>query len=189
VSNEQINNSDEADADRHWDIAFPVRRSIRYHNARQSFFENWHRFTSFASVLVSSAASVAFFSAYPKELTASMLFFVAALNAIELVVNTSKLALLHDSLKKQFISLEMNLLAGVDKLSEVDYIAACKARLAIENQEPPVLHYVNLQCHNEIIQSTPGFSKEDKKKAFVNITLWQKLSKNFVLGNPVENIV
>ena len=58
----------------------------------------------------------------------------------------------------------MSLLAGVNSLSKEDYLKACKLRLKIESQEPPVLHYLNLQCHNEIVEATHEYSKENKQE-------------------------
>lgn len=172
--------------DRYFYILFPVKRSIRYHMYRQNFYEFCYRGTVAVSLLLSSGAGIAIVNEMSNNVSMWLAFSVALFNAIDLVVDNRKMSTLHKQLRNEFINLELNYLAGKDSLSLKEYEEACKKRLKIELQEPPFKHYLNLQCHNEIVEGTSEdlLTKDDKKKHFKKLGFFQKLVMHFWSGDP-----
>lgn len=160
----------EFESERH-KLMFGVRRSIRYHSRRQGFFERLHIVTSFIALMFSSAATVALFGDDALGVAKWLAFIVTAAAAVDLVIGTAGKASTHAVLARRFIQLEMRLL---DATSEEDLTAAQRERLAIESDEPPVMHVVDMICHNEMLREM-GYDQSH----YAGIRWWHRLTANF----------
>lgn len=154
------------------DLLFGVRRSVRYHNRRRSFFDRLHTIASAMNVIFGSAA-VALVVGKLHEAAVISAAIVAALSAIDLVVGFSTKARLHNDLSKRFIRLEQRLLA-CRKPSRAELQDLNAARLEIEMDEPPALRVLDSICHNELVRAM-GAEEENFKK----IGLVQRLFAQF----------
>lgn len=134
---------------------FDVRRSVRYHDRRVSFFESFHRLVLFLAVIAGSAAIATFTAQFaqpwPQWLKLLPAALISVLAGLDLVVGTTQKARLHDRLKSRFIALErtMQLARSTDDVLN-EWIAE---RLMIEESEPPVLRILDTLCHNEMLRS------------------------------------
>lgn len=150
---------------------FDVRRSVRYHDLRQGFFERMHRTTNFLTVLM--AGSVLFELASPAPM-ASWLGGVsvasAVLAATDMVLNYSAKAQQHQSLKQRFIALEQAIVQG--DASDATWQAHQAQRLSIEHDEPPVYRALDALCYLQLCRADgaelPAYVKR--------LSLWQKLT-------------
>ncbi len=141
-------------------LQFDVRRSVRYHDRRVSFFEMGHKVVLFIA-LIGGSASIAAFTAefsldwpqWVKLLPAAIISVVAGL---DLVTGFSSKARIHDQLKQRFIALESRM-----HREETDGVLDewTVERLAIEADEPPVLRVLDTLCHNELLRSM-GYPKD-----------------------------
>lgn len=141
-------NRSQMDSDQ-YGLFFDVRRSIRYHDRRRSFFELMHRVTAALTILM--AGSILFdigkTGATAQWLVA--LSVVAALLAtFDMVVGYASKADLHRSLKVRFGELEMAIIAGGGSQSEWD--THHLKRLEIEQDEPPIYRALDLLCYIEV---------------------------------------
>lgn len=143
------------------DLLFDVRRSVRYHDRRVSFYEKFHKTVLFLA-LVSGSVSLAAFTAefasdwseWAKLLPAALISVFAGL---DLVVGSSSRARLHDRLKQRFIALEGRMQR--EKTNDTPGKWTVE-RLEIEADEPPVLRVLDTLCHNEILRSM-GYPPKD----------------------------
>jgi len=157
--------------DRWHELFFGIRRSIRYHIRRRKFYENWHLLTSAAGVVFGSAAVGSLLSSIDSYIALWSAGIVAILSPMDLVVGTSKKAWLHAELAKRFIELEKEI--GVE-MTEENYHRLCNARLDIEMEEPPVLHVLNMICHNELLRAM-GYGEKYK----MEIKWYQRCAAHF----------
>ena len=142
-------------------LQFDVRRSVRYHDRRVSFFEMCHKVVLFIA-LIGGSASIATFTAefasdwpqWSKLLPAAVISVFAGL---DLVAGSSNKARIHDGLKQRFIALESRM-----RREETDGVLNewTIERLAIETDEPPILRVLDTLCHNEMLRSM-GYSKDE----------------------------
>lgn len=132
-------------------LLFDIRRSIRYHNRRRAFFDRLDQMTNMLSVIFGSAAVYGVLEQQYKAVALIAAGLVTALSAINLVVGSSQRARAHAELARRFIGLEKHMVNSVhdDALA----LAAQSERLSIEAEEPPVLHVLNVLCHNEQMRS------------------------------------
>ena len=147
-------------------LFFDVRRSIRYHDRRRSFFELMHRITAVLTILM--AGSVLFDIGKPGS-TAMWLttisVFAALLATLDMVIGYSSKADLHRSLKVQFGKLEMSIISGGD--SEAEWNSHQIKRLEIELEEPPVYRALDLLCYNEIVKAD-GIQDKMHRVSYLN---------------------
>lgn len=131
-------------------LLFDVRRSIRYHDRRRSFFEFMHRITAVLTILM--AGSI-LFEIGKTGATASWLIglsiIAALLAALDMVVGYASKADLHRSLKVRFSKLEMAIIISSDNSAEWDSFH--NERLLIEQDEPPIYRALDTLCHNEVV--------------------------------------
>jgi hypothetical protein len=154
-------------------LLFGVRRSIRYHLRRRSFFETWNTLTQALAVIFGSAA----IGGALKEGYALLAIVAAALvtifSAVNLVVGTTRKARLHEELSKRFFALERELIEAGDY--DVAALAKFKGkRLEIEADEPPILKVLDCVCHNELLRAL-GYEREQ----FLSIGPVQRLLRHF----------
>ena len=152
------------------DLLFGVRRSIRYHNRRRGFFDRYHTVTNAVSVIFGSATIFAVLSAVDKRYALIAAALVTVFSVIDLVVGTSKMARLHESLARRFIDLEAAIVSiAVDKFTPDDLRKCTTERLQIEADEPPVLRGLDSLCHNELARAM-----EKPHEEFVHVAWYQR---------------
>lgn len=139
--------------DRHYEILFDIRRSVRYHDHRRRFYLNLRSAINFFTIIAGSAAVASAFAASGiQALQWVSGAFVAVLAAIDLVVGTVDKATLHTDLYRRFIRLEKRMLNPGSLTSEA-LTSIESEQLDIEMDEPPVYHALNRSCHNELLRS------------------------------------
>lgn len=149
------------------DLLFGVRRSIRYHNRRERFFDRLHKISTFLAALAGTA-TVASVLAQAGSLAITFAVAVAVFSVIDLVVGTAQQARLHNNLARRFFDLEKAIITCKDP-SE-DAIVNFKAqRLDIEANEPPPLKVLDSMCHNELLRAM-GYDES----RYVNIKWYQR---------------
>ena len=140
-------------------LLWGVRRSVRYHDRRQGFFERWHVLVMLMALLGGSTTIAAFGSNLLESWPPLLKFLPAALitvfSAADLAIGFAAKAALYGELKRRFIRLERELLPlGHDPDPPEDEINRLwQERLAIEADEPPVLFALNTICHNELLRA------------------------------------
>ncbi len=173
---DSVTKRDQKQLDDEWrKLLFGVRRSIRYHTRRRSFFDFFHRFTNAIGVIFGSATLFILLNKLEDQLSPAITAaLVTAFSTIDLVVGTASAARLHYDLSRQFIELEcqMELAAGpIDAQSLARFRAH---RLKIEGDEPPVLRVLDAMCHNELARAM-GY----EKKYFARIRFYQRWLAHF----------
>ena len=162
--------------DKQYGLLFDVRRSIRYHDRRRSFFEQLHQVTGGLTVLL--AGSVLFDIARPGDSPLWLLALsaiAAVLAAWDRVVGYAVKAGVHLSLKKRFSALEMVIVAGSSP--EESFDAHSLERLRIEQDEPPIYRALDLLCHNELLRAE-GFREGSADTHFSRINGFQRLTRH-----------
>lgn len=150
------------------ELLFSVRRSIRYHNRRRSFYDRFNLFVNAFSLIMGSATVYGTLKAQAQEVALIAAGLVSVFSAINLVIGSARQARLHHDLCKRFIALEKKISAATEpdaaKLAEWT-----SERLDIETEEPPVLHILNCMCHNELARAM-GYGPEH----FAKISFYQR---------------
>lgn len=163
--------------DKQYGLLFDVRRSVRYHDRRRSFFDQLHQFTGGLTVLL--AGSVLFDIARPGDSPAWLLalaVIAAVLSTWDMVVGYAARAGVHRDLKKRFASLEMAIVSG--GVSDEAFAAHGLERLRIEQDEPPIYRALDLLCHNELLRAE-GFREEcDGANHFSRVNGFQRLTRH-----------
>ena len=162
----------EEEKDRHYDLLFGVRRSIRYHNRRRQFFDRVGRLTDALSAISGSGTIIALLSKNFTECTVYLAGATAIFSAVNLVWDTKGNSRLHHDLARQFISIEKRL---IDPNITPEQINKAESdRLEIEAGEPPILRVLDLLCHNELIKAM-GLERE---KGY-DIKIWRAMFAHF----------
>ncbi|WP_413220141.1 hypothetical protein [Tritonibacter mobilis] len=137
-------------------LVFSLRRSSRYHRARERFFDSWARRISFFSVVTGTAAFTSVMADFGQAWSAGAALAVAVAQAVDLVASPSKNAKLHADLARRFIVLEQKALKVEFELSDRNVTQLQSERLDIELEEPPVLRWLNIKMHNEVNRAEHG---------------------------------
>jgi len=154
-------------------VFFGVRRSVRYHNRRTRFFDQFSKTTKFITALSGTAAFASFMSAAPTWLSFLLLGVVTISSILDLIVNSSQSARLHSDLAHRFFTLEKEIIGIADPTQ--DHLTDITAkRLDIEAEEPPPLKVLDCICHNELLRAM-GYGPSE----FVEISFLQRLTANF----------
>lgn len=134
---------------------FGVRRSVRYHQRRRSYFETINTTSVWLQVISGSSAVVAVAASLPGGAMA-LAGLAATLAALNLVVGTQRKATTHAGLALRFAQLERDMVPHEESESatEADAVAFKQRRVEIEQDEPPKRRAIDLLCHNELVQST-----------------------------------
>ena len=135
---------------------FGVRRSVRYHQRRQSYFEAWHTCIAALQVIFGSSAVAALLANSDTWVGVSLAAVPPLLAAVDLVFGTSRRATLHAALGRRFLHLEADMVpheADSSALSSEDLSRFRQRRLSIEADEPPKLRVVDLLSHNDLVRS------------------------------------
>ena len=154
-------------------VLFGVRRSVRYHNRRTRFFDQFSKATKFIAALSGTAAFASFMSAAPTWLSFCLLGVVTVSSTLDLIVGSARSARLHSDLARRFFTLEKEIIGIADPTP--DHVTAITAkRLDIEAEEPPPLKVLDCICHNELLRAM-GYDPSE----FVEISFLQRLTANF----------
>ncbi len=148
--------------DEYHELLFGVRRSIRYHNRRRSFFDSFNLTANAFSLILGSATVYGILQDQAQVIAMTSAALVSIFAAINLVIGSPTRARIHHDLSKRFISLEkkMSLCLDEDKEKLAEFRAE---RLDIEAEEPPALHVLNCICHNELARAM-GYGEEHLAK-------------------------
>ncbi len=141
-------------AQKYYHILFGVRRSVRYHQRRRSYFEFLHNCITLWHIMAGSSAMVFFFGQlghWGGGLAATS----ALLAAGSLALGIPRRMTWHATLSQKFSQLEHEMAPYED--ADIDQAIVPRfqqRRLEIEAEEPPKLRTIDLLCHNELVKST-----------------------------------
>jgi len=141
------------------ELLFCVRRSVRYHVRRRKFFERFNLAVQALAVIFGSATIYAVLGQLGEAWAIGAAAVVTVTSAVNLVVDTPRLARLHYDLARRFIELEREIV-GADAQDGAALRRWQAQRLEIETEEPPVLHVLNAICHNELARAM-GYPREE----------------------------
>lgn len=156
---------------------FHVRRSVKYHEHRQRFFEKVQNAAMLGSFVgsVSFIALVVYFSfAEEKGPSVVMLGVVPGLitamaTAFSLLSKAGEKSNLHNTLKTRFIRLRQEM--ERNRKCTGEQVAEWTAqRLDIEVDELPINRVVDAICHNAVVQSMGIEDSTD----YVRVTGWHR---------------
>lgn len=140
------------------DLLFDIRRSIRYHNCRRSFFESLQTVSQVCSVIFGSATFFAVLSSTGKTIPMVAAAVVTLLSTINIVIGPTKRAQLHTDLARRFIDLERAVIGSEEETTTKVSIFR-QQRLEIERDEPATLRCLDSICHNEQLRAD-GYGDE-----------------------------
>ncbi len=143
------------------DLFFGVQRSVRYHSRRTWFFDFWHRVTNGIGVIFGSAVIVTLLNEMGVNYTTAAAALVSVFFALDLVIETTARARLHDSLCRRFITLERQMVSEAKPITPPILAQHTDARLEIELDEPPVCQVLDILCRNELMIATGGYKRKD----------------------------
>ena len=150
--------------ERTYHLLFGIRRSVRYHQHRRRFYENWNALTVAAAAVLGTSAAGSLIGGLPDDLkwiAASASGVVGILAALDLAVGTARRADQHGELARRFIHLEQTF-AHDRSLDDEEFEAATNRRLEIEASEPSVLALLDAVCHYEILRSYGDRSEQPR---------------------------
>ena len=163
------------------DEMYHVRRSVKYHNHRQRFFENVLNLSLFLAFASGPAFVFLAMLAVEQPVVGSesnewIKYIPAVLTSVftgaALVARVSTKANLHNELKIEFIRLRQDMERRRGEATDENVVADWTAhRLAIETREPPINRVVDALCHNEVVQS---MGIKDKTE-YVRVLVWHRL--------------
>lgn len=153
------------------DLLFGIRRSIRYHNRRRSFYDRLHKFNTIIAVVGGSAVIATILGKLGASWPLAFSVVITISAAVDLALNSSQAARFHHDLSRKYFDIEKEMIAGQEP-SDQDLVAWTERRLTIEADEPPVLHVLNTICHNELCRAL-GYGNP------VNLSWLQRLFSNF----------
>lgn len=161
-------------------LLFSVRRSIRYHSRRESFFSRLHRTSSFINVILGTATVAAILNTtkniWPPSVSLTGAALITGFSALDLVLGFADRAKQHAEFRRRFISIESCMTGAANERKIEECI---KDRLVIEGTEPPKMFALDILCHNELMRAD-GYDLSDAEdvKHFRHVTLWQRLTAN-----------
>ena len=153
---------------------FHVRRSVKYHDRRNRFFENVLNGSMFVALIGGVAFIVlglGMFSAQEMEMTRLIPGIITSMaTAFALLSKSTMKSNLHNQLKARFIHLRQEMERNRDCTS--GQVAEWTAqRLAIEVEEPPINRIVDAMCHNEVTYSMG----HTEAQHYVRVRFWHRL--------------
>lgn len=152
----ELANDCAAPADERSGLVFAVRRSIRYHDRRQTHYDRLRRVTNFFATLLAGYVFIEVSGGTLPEWVKYVAAVGGLLSACDLVQGFATQADLHRNLKRRFLELEI----AIDG-SALTHQAACIERLRIESDEPPPFRALDLLCHNELC-AAEGYDRTEQ---------------------------
>ena len=159
-------------------LVMDIRRSIRYHDRRQGFYQAILGLSQFV-ILLFGTATIATFgakigSSLPEWVRLLPSVLASVLVAITLVFRISDKAWLHLDLKRDFIRLEQKIELIRTSWTPKGVSELQAERLGIEAREPKVLRVLDTLCHNEFLRSM-GYDQSQ----LVEVNVLQRLLAPF----------
>jgi hypothetical protein len=134
------------------EVSCNIKRSVRYHRAREQFYSFYAALITFTTLLAGSGVVIAILAALPPRFTLIAGAVVAVLQLIEVVAQLSYKARLHNSLASEFLALERIMARNPNQDQRL--LADLEADiLTIELREPPIKRYLDVLCHNQLAVS------------------------------------
>lgn len=133
-------------------FACDLQRSIRYHKARERFFQRWSDRAALLGLVSGTAVAVSILSGLPSWAGLSAAGLVALSQAASLIGAWSARARDHAGFAAEFAALERFATLGAP-LSTARLKELRGELLAIEAREPPVKRYLDLLCHNQVARA------------------------------------
>lgn len=136
------------------ELSFGVKRSVRYHAKRSSFFYKLNQLNSLATIVLASAVMSSMMEGvkvYDVSLSMMIGFVAFVLASIVIVFDATGQAQKHHDLSRRFIELEKAMLKA--NPNQDDYVAWTKERLSIEAEDPHTLKVLDVICHNELVRA------------------------------------
>ncbi|MDA8002316.1 MAG: hypothetical protein MPL62_13635 [Alphaproteobacteria bacterium] len=158
------------------DLLTDCERSMRYHHARERFFDGAHSFIQFLLFASSSTGGgvllLGEFSA--ESVSAVALGAVSLLALLSLVWNPSNKGKLHRSLYRKFTRLlgEVYANENPDNAARAEWTRTIHELYA---QEPPVFRALHAHCDNQIV-----IALDADRGHFVDLKFHQRLLRNFL---------
>jgi hypothetical protein len=166
------------------DLLFGVRMSIRYHKARQGFFNGWSKMFKFLSIISGLSVTANAIASGPPVLFIVAGVVVAVGQAAELVVGLDAKSHLHDDITKQFLILEADIVKALSSrdVDEGQYSAFVNERLTIERAEGQTLLWLSVSARNAQVIEQKGSNAPE----IINIPWHQKLLVNYIDVAPLK---
>ena len=164
-------NENEALLDREYALNFNLGRSIRYHKARQHFFDLLDKFTNVISIVFGSG-SVFALSQQNTNLAMWLGLTLTVLSALALVFGFAAKARDHFDFSKQYAVQERRLIK--EPLTEYLLDSVADEIRAIESNEPNVLRALNDLCWNDEAEAQ-GLPKEE----LIKVNWCRRLFRHF----------
>ena len=130
-----------------FECQYNISLAVHYHMRRQQFYEAYHRFTGVFSLILSTSAValIAGKTEYGLYLAAG----VAILQCIDLILDTRCKGDLHNGLRRDYPTVNNELIGYGDQLSNEDLISIGRKINTIEMGEPPTRKLLLEICHND----------------------------------------
>lgn len=155
-------------SNREWNLFFAVKRCIRYHQRRRSWFESCHHMTLLGVVFTTGGVAARLELVQPDTEGAQFIswglaLLSGALVTANIVFRFAERAAEHKGLAKRWRALEAAL-SPIGPLSDREYKRYVAQRLQIENDEPPVMRLLDALCHHELKKALyPEYSDDEVK--------------------------
>ncbi|MGR3464257.1 hypothetical protein [Limimaricola sp.] len=153
-----------------------IWRSVRYHRAREAFFQQWSSGIAFTSLLAATSAVTSLLANAPMAWSIAAGLAVAFAQAIELIGRPGEKARLHSGLAAEFSALE-RIATVSEELSPKEIREMRGDILNIESREPPIKRFLDLRCHNEVARAIGSDDIEP-------LSCWQRWFVHYHGGYP-----
>ena len=152
-------------------LSFRVRKSVAYHDHRRSHYIKLDAGVKILGLIIASAVFTDNFGGEDWAKWLGVVFILAS--SASLVLRFGFMGYLHDSLYKDFSSLQQKLVEmrppTARKLESLE-----SEIIAVESREPPIYPALNRYCHNQICRI------DDQKKFIKPLRFHHLLLKNVI---------
>lgn len=125
-------------------LRLSIEKSARYHEMRQGFLDACHEWVKVLTVILGSTAASTLLGT-STDIAAYSALLLTALNAVDIVVGTSRKSAAHARLRERFLELRAECLDQIDE----SRVVSIKRKMAmLDAQEPPIHETVNIQAYN-----------------------------------------
>lgn len=175
----------EAESKERGRLLFDIRRSMRYHDRRRTFFERMHQVTGVLTILLAGSVLFDLAGNGGHALWLNLIGVIAAVfAAADIIVGYASMANKHALFRRRFSDLDIALVNKTKSLEE-----CVNERKLIENDEGTVYRALDLLCYNEILIAE-GFrrSDPDDAKHFVSLEWYESLTANLWPWSDIADI-
>lgn len=146
-------------------VQFRVHVSMRYHQARRSWWTNLNRLSSAAGALAGSAALVAVFAKAHAEVWAYVSAGSGAIAALNAALGFSERAREHADLYRGFSAIAARM-ASAPAADDAAARTFESEVLQLEAMEGPTINTLNVICHNQECEAR-GLTQEHRCKVYL----------------------